>query len=81
MFSDDDSWLSNLTSADGSDITFDPVLLEEDEASEDDVDGDYTDDDLHDKYDELGRTPPRQVVARNRKWSSDKKLMRDHDRR
>ena len=42
----------------------------------------YSDDgDILDPYDELGRTPPRQMAARNRKWSSDKKFMRENEKR
>ena len=79
----DEGWLSNLTSSDGTDIKFDPLLLEEESppASTDSGDG-YTDDDgMVDKYDELGRTPPRTSLAKNRKWSNDKKLHREHEKR
>ena len=33
----------------------------------------HTDEEGVDPYDELGRTPPRQILARNRKWSADRK--------
>ena len=84
----DDSWYSNLTTADGSGIQFDPLLLDDDadrgrgsEPEDDAVDGASDDGDMMDPYDELGRTPPRQIVARNRKWSSDKKFMRESEKR
>ena len=82
----DESWYSNLTTADGSGIQFDPLLLEDDadrgsEPEGDAVDGASDDGDMMDPYDELGRTPPRQIVARNRKWSSDKKFMRESEKR
>ena len=84
-----DKWYINLTTTDGSEIKFDPLLLEDDHSGDerrlrgrdqDDVDG-FSDDDVVDPYDELGRTPPRQVAARNRKWSSDKKFMRENEKR
>ena len=84
-----DKWYINVTTTDGSEIKFDPLLLEDDHSGDerrlrgrdqDDVDG-FSDDDVVDPYDELGRTPPRQVVARNRKWSSDKKFMRENEKR
>ena len=84
FFKGDDSWLRNLTSSDGSNIKFDPLLLEEDSplsAEDQDSVDDYSDEDIVDQYDELGRTPPRQAVARNRKWSNDKKLHREHEKR
>jgi hypothetical protein len=34
-----------------------------------------------DLYDELGRTPPRLSMARNRKWSADKKHNREMEKR
>ena len=49
---------------------------------EDDVDGgseqSRVDPDL---YDELGRTPPRMSMARNRKWSADKRHTREMEKR
>ena len=84
-----DKWYINVTTTDGSEIKFDPLLLEDDHSGDerrlrgrdqDDVDG-FSDDDVVDPYDELGRTPPRQVAARNRKWSSDKKFMRENEKR
>ena len=84
-----DKWYINVTTTDGSEIKFDPLLLEDDHSGDerrlrgrdqDDVDG-FSDDDVVDPYDELGRTPPRQVVARKRKWSSDKKFMRENEKR
>jgi len=67
-------WLSQLTTADGEVLQFDPSLLEEDakperssgcSEDEDDVDGgserSRVDPDL---YDELGRTPPRMSMAK-----------------
>ena len=84
-----DKWYINVTTTDGSEIKFDPLLLEDDHSGDerrlrgrdqDDVDG-FSDDDVVDPYDELGRTPPGQVVARNRKWSSDKKFMRENEKR
>ena len=83
---DTGSWYSNLTTADGSGIQFDPLLLEDDggrgsEPEGDAVDGASDDGDMMDPYDELGRTPPRQMVARNRKWSNDKKFMRENEKR
>ena len=44
--------------------------------SGDSVDG-HSEEEGVDPYDELGRTPPRQILARNRKWSADKKHGRD----
>ena len=34
---------------------------------------DLSEEDDVDPYVELGHTPPRQILARNRKWSADKK--------
>ena len=81
----DHNWFSNLTTADGTDIKFDPLLLEEDQNSEnekdtDDEDG-YFDDEVNYPFDELGRTPPRQALAINRKWSVNKKVIRDSGKR
>ena len=74
-----------MTTADGTDIQFDPLLLEEDQNSEDEKDTDeedgYFNDDVNYQFDELGRTPPRQALAKNRKWSMDKKVMRDSGKR
>ena len=38
---------------------------------------DHSEEDDNDPYVELRRTPPRQILARNRKWSADKKHGRD----
>merc|ERR1719500_1437312 len=83
---DTGNWYSNLATADGSGIQFDPLLLKDDggrgsEPEDDAVDGASDEGDMMDPYDELGRTPPRQMVARNRKWSSDKKFMRESEKR
>ena len=36
-----------------------------------------SEEDDNDPYVELSRTPPRQILARNRKWSADKKHGRE----
>jgi len=78
-------WLSQLTTADGEQLQFDPSLLEDDKErsgcsseAEYDVDAAVGGGDL---YDELGRTPPRMSLMRNRKWSADKKHSREMEKR
>ena len=48
--------------------------------SGDSVDG-HSEEEGVDPYDELGRTPPRQIMARNRKWSAAKKHGKEMEKR